>query len=118
MSSNWFVYLVWLTSNKLKDNYENNKEWAYNIVWLGRRVAYLGDYKRAIELFTEGVNKFPEDAQFLRHRGDRYISTRQIDEAISDFGEQAPLLTLQGKLEGNQGDFRSSILNFRKSLDY
>lgn len=74
------------------ENYENNKEWADNIVWLGRRVAYLGDYKRAIELFTEGVNKFPDDPQFLRHRGHRYISTRQIDDAIEDFEKAAEMI--------------------------
>jgi tetratricopeptide (TPR) repeat protein len=73
-------------------DYENNKEWADNVVWLGRRVAYLGDYKRAIELFTEGVKKFPEDPQFLRHRGHRYISTRQIDEAVSDFEKASEII--------------------------
>ncbi|WP_347925500.1 tetratricopeptide repeat protein [Pontimicrobium sp. SW4] len=74
----------------LKD-YESNDKLADNIIWLGRRVAYLGDYKRAIEVFTEGINEFPEDARFLRHRGHRYISTRQFNNAITDF-ENAALL--------------------------
>ena len=73
------------------DSYENNKDWPDNIIWFGRRFAYLGDYKRAIEIYTEGRNKFPEDARFLRHRGHRYISTRQLDNAITDF-ENAKLL--------------------------
>ncbi|TJY35817.1 tetratricopeptide repeat protein [Pontimicrobium aquaticum] len=73
-------------------NYQNNKDWPDNIIWLGRRMAYLGDYKRAIELFTEGVNKFPEDARFLRHRGHRYISTRQLDKAIKDFEKAKSLI--------------------------
>ena len=68
----------------LKD-YENNNKLADNIIWLGRRVAYLGDYKRAIEIFSEGINEFPDDARFLRHRGHRYISTRQFNNAIDDF---------------------------------
>lgn len=54
-------------------------------------MAYLGDYKRAIEIFTEGINKFPEDSRFLRHRAHRYISTRQLDNAIADF-EKAVIL--------------------------
>ncbi len=74
----------------LKD-YENNNKLADNIIWLGRRVAYLGDYKRAIEIFSEGINEFPDDARFLRHRGHRYISTRQFNNAIDDF-ESAVLL--------------------------
>lgn len=73
-------------------NYENNKDWPDNIIWLGRRVAYLGDYKRAIELYTEGHKKFPDDPQFLRHRGHRHISTRQIDAAIADFEKAAAMI--------------------------
>src|SRR5262245_2433747 len=46
---------------------------ADNLIWLGRRTAYIGHYKQAIKLFTEGVEKFPDDARFLRHRGHRYI---------------------------------------------
>ncbi|MCK0109415.1 tetratricopeptide repeat protein [Flavobacteriaceae bacterium S0825] len=73
------------------ENYENNNKLADNIIWLGRRIAYLGDYKRAIEIFTQGINEFPKDARFLRHRGHRYISTRQFNNAITDF-ENAVLL--------------------------
>jgi len=65
--------------------YERNPMLADNIIWLGRRMAYLGDYKKAIAIYTEGIDKFPEDARFYRHRGHRYITTRQLDKAISDF---------------------------------
>ena len=77
-------------------NYEVNKENVNHIVWLGRRTAYLGDYKRAIEIYSEGINKFPEEARLYRHRGHRYISTRQLDKAIADF-EKAVLLTQDTK---------------------
>lgn len=75
-----------------QEDYENNDKWADNIIWLGRRIAYLGDYKRALEIFTEGINKFPEDARFLRHRGHRYISTRQFNNAIADFEKAVVLI--------------------------
>jgi len=65
--------------------YEADKEQADNIVWLGRRMAYLGDYRKAIEIYSEGIEKFPNEPRFYRHRGHRYISTRQFDNAISDF---------------------------------
>lgn len=71
-------------NNALK-HYENDSLNSDNIIWLGRRVAYLGDYKRAIQIFTEGIDKFPEDARFYRHRGHRYITTRHLDKAINDF---------------------------------
>ena len=66
-------------------NYFNNKNDPEALIWYGRRTAYMGYYKEAIKLFTQGVNTFPNDARFYRHRGHRYISTRQYDNAISDF---------------------------------
>ena len=51
-------------------------------IWVGRRLAYLGRYREAIAVFTEGVQRFPEDARFLRHRGHRYITVRELDKAV------------------------------------
>ena len=74
------------------ENYESNPLSADHIIWLGRRSAYLGDYQNAIGIFHEGILKFPEDARFYRHRGHRYISTRQLDNAIADFEKAAKLI--------------------------
>ncbi len=54
------------------------------LIWVGRRTAYLGRYREAIGVFTEGVERFPTDARFLRHRGHRYITVREFDKAITD----------------------------------
>ncbi|WP_323755741.1 tetratricopeptide repeat protein [Roseivirga sp.] len=56
-----------------------------NTIWLGRRWAYLANYNKAIEVFTEGINKFPNSYKLYRHRGHRYISTRQFSKAESDY---------------------------------
>jgi tetratricopeptide (TPR) repeat protein len=61
------------------------------IIWLGRRTAYLGRYREAIAVFTRGAEQFPEDARFLRHRGHRYISVRELDRAIADLERAAQL---------------------------
>ena len=53
-------------------------------IWVGRRLGYLGRYRDAIDVFTEGVKQFPKDARFLRHRGHRYITVREFDKAIAD----------------------------------
>lgn len=53
-------------------------------IWVGRRLAYLGRYREAIAIFTEGAGRFPNDARFLRHRGHRYITVREFDKAIAD----------------------------------
>ncbi|HEX7183759.1 MAG TPA: tetratricopeptide repeat protein [Thermoanaerobaculia bacterium] len=62
------------------------------LIWLGRRTAYLGRYREAIEIFTRGVEKFPRDARFLRHRGHRYITLRDFDRAAADLEAAAKLV--------------------------
>ena len=74
------------------ENYQKDSLNADNIIWLGRRIAYLGDYKKAIEIFSEGITKHPDDARIYRHRGHRYISTRQFDLAISDYLKAVELI--------------------------
>lgn len=55
------------------------------LIWLGRRTAYMGLYREAIRIFTEGIFKKPEDPRLYRHRGHRYITVRKFDLAIEDF---------------------------------
>jgi hypothetical protein len=62
------------------------------LIWVGRRLAYLGRFNEAIDVFTDGVRRFPNDARFLRHRGHRYISTRQLDRAVNDLERAANLV--------------------------
>ena len=64
---------------------------ADSIIWLGRRTAYLGLYRDAIAIFTEGVGRHPDDARMYRHRGHRYISVRELDRAIADLSRAATL---------------------------
>lgn len=66
-------------------NYRADPENADAIIWMGRRTAYLGEYREAIRIFTEGISKFPEDPRMYRHRGHRYITLRKFDLAIWDF---------------------------------
>ncbi|MFG0329032.1 MAG: tetratricopeptide repeat protein [Phycisphaerales bacterium] len=54
------------------------------IVWYGRRLAYLGRYRDAIEVYTEGLQRFPQSAELRRHRGHRYITVREFHRAIGD----------------------------------
>jgi tetratricopeptide (TPR) repeat protein len=65
--------------------YEHTPDNADSIIWLGRRTAYLGRYREAISIFSEGIRKHPGDARMYRHRGHRYITIRELDQAIVDF---------------------------------
>jgi tetratricopeptide (TPR) repeat protein len=62
------------------------------IIWLGRRTAYLGRYRDAIEIFSDGIARHPADARLYRHRGHRWITLREFDRAIADL-ERAAALT-------------------------
>lgn len=60
-------------------------------IWYGRRTAYLGRFREAIAIFTDGIAKHPADARFYRHRGHRYLTVREIDRAIADFDKAVEL---------------------------
>lgn len=62
------------------------------LIWLGRFTAYKGSYNEAIHIYTEGIEKFPDDARLYRHRGHRYITLRQFDKAIADLSKAAQLI--------------------------
>lgn len=64
---------------------------ADSLIWLGRRLAYLGRYREAVATFTRGVQAHPEDARFFRHRGHRFLTLRDIEPAIADFTKAADL---------------------------
>jgi tetratricopeptide (TPR) repeat protein len=62
-------------------------------IWVGRRLGYLGRYREAIEVFTEGVGLFPDSdliqARFLRHRGHRWLTLREPERAEEDLERAA-----------------------------
>lgn len=55
------------------------------LIWLGRRLAYLGDHRAAIAVFDRGIARWSDDARFYRHRGHRLITLRQFAAAQKDF---------------------------------
>ncbi len=74
-----------------KENYDNESS-PENLIWLGRFTAYRRDYMTAIKIFTEGIESFPADPRFYRHRGHRYITIREFDLAIKDLSFAAQLI--------------------------
>ena len=76
---------------KAKSDYAHQQN-ADALIWVGRRTAYLGRFRDAIDIFSEGIEKYPNDPRFYRHRGHRYLSIRSIDKAITDFEKAAHLI--------------------------
>ncbi len=88
--------------DEAKKQFEKNPNESEAIIWLGRRTAYLGKYKEAIRIYTSGIEKFPTDARFYRHRGHRFITLRCFDDAIKDFESAAKLV--KGKADEIEPD--------------
>ncbi len=65
--------------------FEHTPDNADSVIWLGRRTAYLGRYREAIAIFSDGIRDHPEDARMYRHRGHRYLTIREFDKALIDF---------------------------------
>ena len=75
-----------------KTDYESDPANVENIIWYGRRTAYLGNFREAIQIYSEGIDRFPDDARLYRHRGHRYISIRAFDRAIVDLERAVSLI--------------------------
>lgn len=96
---------------KARKEYKENPEDADAIIWYGRRTAYLGDYKSAIDIYAEGIEKFPEDARMFRHRGHRYISNTPVSSLNTNIWYH---LGLAHYLKGNM---QEALDGFQQSLD-
>jgi tetratricopeptide (TPR) repeat protein len=92
-----------------KANSEANPEDVEALIWYGRRTAYLGQYRQAIDIYSKGMEKFPNDPRLYRHRGHRYISIREYDKAIADFEKAAELI--QGTKDEIEPDGMPNALN-------
>lgn len=75
---------------------EANPDDADTWIWVGRRLAYLGRYGEAIDVFSEGSERWPDDPRFLRHRGHRYITVRDLEAAEGDLEEAWALVEAAG----------------------
>ena len=73
-------------------NYQENPDDPHNIIWLGRRTAYLGSYREACAIFSIGIEKYPDNPEFYRHRGHRFLTMRLIGRARDDFEKAAVLM--------------------------
>jgi tetratricopeptide (TPR) repeat protein len=54
-------------------------------------LAYLFQFEKAFAVYTDGIARFPQAHQLYRHRGHRYISARQFEQAVADLTRAAEL---------------------------
>ena len=92
---------------------EADPEGADALIWAGRRYAYMGDYRKAVEIFGRGIELHPGDARFYRHRGHRHITLREFDDAITDLDRAAELI--QGTADMVEPDGQPNALGIPTS---
>lgn len=52
--------------------------------WYGRVLGYQGLMREAIQIYSEGLKKYPNSGKLLRHRAHRYFNLREFDKSIED----------------------------------
>lgn len=62
------------------------------LIWAGRRLGYLARYREAVDLYSQGIESFPEEPRLFRHRGHRFLTLRQFDRAVADLEIAARLM--------------------------
>lgn len=55
-----------------------------NITWYGRLLGYQTLMREAVDVFSEGLKRYPNSAKLLRHRAHRYLNLREFDRSIAD----------------------------------
>lgn len=72
--------------------YANNRSDPHGLVWIGRRLAYLGFFRRAQWVYTRAIETYDSEPEFYRHRGHRYITLRRFPQALADLSRAAELI--------------------------
>lgn len=72
--------------------YDANRDDPDALIWYGRRTAYLGRHRDAIDIFSRGIAEHPADARMYRHRGHRHLTVRDLPAAIADLSRAAELV--------------------------
>jgi len=90
-------------------------------IWLGRRYGYLGRNSEAIEIFSQGIEKFPASYKLHRFRGRHRARNRDFEGAIADYKDGL------AKMDGTPDSFEPdgapnsiglTISTYRSNLHY
>ncbi len=75
-----------------KADYDRDPDNLDYLIWYGRKLAYAGDYRGAIKIFSRGMEIYPEESRLYRHRCHRYLTIREFDRALADCKKGAMLI--------------------------
>lgn len=70
----------------------NQPETVDRFILAGKFRALLYQFDRAIEIYTEGINLFPDEPRLYRLRGHRLLNQRKFEQGRADLQEAARLI--------------------------
>lgn len=63
-----------------------------DFIAIGRSLSGIGQFRKAVDAYTEGLSKYANSYKLLRYRGHRYINLRQLNRAIVDLNKAEELI--------------------------
>jgi|TARA_B110000046_G_scaffold122046_1_gene128716 tetratricopeptide (TPR) repeat protein len=107
---------------KVEKAFNENPENEFNIINYGIKLADLGRFQEAINLYDEGLIKFPESYKIRRYIGQHYLTTRQFDEAITSLSEAITYandsLVIESEYSYLKSNNRKTIYNVKFNIWY
>lgn len=104
-----------------KRAYDRTPTNADSIIWYARRLGYLGRLRESIAVYTRGIELYPNDPWMYRHRGHRYVSVREFDNAIRDLERAWKLVEGKPDLvepDGQPNAANQPIGTLHSNIDY
>ncbi|OBX19242.1 hypothetical protein A9995_08980 [Erythrobacter sp. QSSC1-22B] len=96
--------------------------------WLGRRLGYAGRFCDAIDVFTQGLERFPDSYRLLRYRGRHLTRVRQFDFGLADYERAMELMSgepdsfepdgLPNALGLTLGTYKSNIIYYHAQTSF
>lgn len=93
------------------------KESSYS--WKGRREGFMGNYAKSIEIFTEGMELFPDSYALYRYRGYHLVRNYQFEEGIADLRHAEELIEdidVSPRQDGIPGKSNFSPSTFKRNI--
>lgn len=81
----------------------SREEMIEHFIATGRELASQWHYRQALDLYTRAIELAPDDARLYRHRGHRYITLRQFEDAARDLDRAAELDSTSFDIAYHQG---------------
>src|SRR6185369_13050210 len=68
---------------------------------IAAKLIAINKFNKAVEVLSEGLEKYPNSFKLLRHRGHRYLNLRQPEKAIADLTKGEELIRSQPEVWEN-----------------